>query len=227
MFVEGPVANAPLPPEALDLRVEDAECACCFTESSGDGLTSCPAGHSFCKTCLNQYAATQLGHRKPVLVCMDTSECSRPFSSSVLKVALESRTFQRYEKMLQNKEIRDANIPGLEECPFCDWACVLESISEKDVHFKCGDVEECGIVSCRQCKKKSHWPEPCERSEENSRLQIEEARTRALVRNCPRCQTGVLILCLLISERKIVDRFHNNQLSSKKMACVLNSFSCC
>ena len=47
-----------------------------------------------------------------------------------------------------------AGLIGLEECPFCEWKCVLEASSEEDKLFRCGNEEGgCGAVSCRGCKK--------------------------------------------------------------------------
>ena len=56
--------------------------------------------------------------------------------------------------MEQQKQIMEAGLDGLEECPFCEWKCVLEVSTEEDKLFRCGNEEGgCGVVSCRSCKK--------------------------------------------------------------------------
>lgn len=56
--------------------------------------------------------------------------------------------------MKQQKEIEDAGLEGLEECPFCEWKCVIEASREEEKLFRCGNEEGgCGVVSCRMCKK--------------------------------------------------------------------------
>ena len=48
------------------------------------------------------------------------------------------------------KEIEDAGLEGLEECPFCDFKVVIDNEEEK--LFRC-QKEDCMAVSCRACKK--------------------------------------------------------------------------
>ena len=57
-----------------------------------------------------------------------------------------------YERVKQQKEVEAAGLEGLEECPFCEWKCVIEN--EQERLFRCGNEEGgCGVVSCRGCKK--------------------------------------------------------------------------
>lgn len=56
-----------------------------------------------------------------------------------------------WERVKQRKEVEAAGLEGLEECPFCEWGCVIENAEEK--LFRCGNIDACGVVSCRGCKK--------------------------------------------------------------------------
>ena len=56
-----------------------------------------------------------------------------------------------WERVSQRKEIMNARLVGLEECPFCDYGVMIENNDEK--LLRCGNEEMCGIVSCRACKK--------------------------------------------------------------------------
>ena len=59
-----------------------------------------------------------------------------------------------YDRVKQQKEIEDAGLEDLEECPFCEWKCEIEASKEQEKLFRCGNEEGgCGVVSCRMCKK--------------------------------------------------------------------------
>ena len=42
----------------------------------------------------------------------------------------------RLSPRLRQKEIRQAGLVGLEECPFCEWKCVVEVSTEEDVEAR-------------------------------------------------------------------------------------------
>ena len=72
----------------------------------------------------------------------------------MLKRILPVKLYELYERLQQQREIMQAGLEGLEECPFCEWKCVLEMSPEEDKLFRCGNEEGgCGVVSCRGCKK--------------------------------------------------------------------------
>jgi len=67
-----------------------------------------------------------------------------------------------YERIKQRSEIEAAGLEGLEECPFCEFKCVIEASMEEEKLFRCGnDDGGCGVVSCRECKKVDHLPKSC------------------------------------------------------------------
>jgi TRIAD3 protein (E3 ubiquitin-protein ligase RNF216) len=58
------------------------------------------------------------------------------------------------EQVKQQKEIEEADLEGLEECPFCDYKCVIEADKTQEKLFRCGNIDGgCGAVSCRECKR--------------------------------------------------------------------------
>ncbi|KAH9481344.1 E3 ubiquitin-protein ligase RNF216 [Psilocybe cubensis] len=181
--------------EIEDIPLEDGtgiECQCCFSEYAFDRMVQCPEAHLFCSSCVSQYAATKLGEHNHLILCMHASGCSLPFTESELRRILSPKLMSLYERVKQQKEIEAAGLEGLEECPFCEWKCVLEASNEEEKLFRCGNEEGgCGVVSCRSCKKKDHLPKSCKEAEEDKVLDgrhaIEEAMTRALMRNCPKC----------------------------------------
>ncbi|TFY70302.1 hypothetical protein EVG20_g2704 [Dentipellis fragilis] len=168
---------------------EDAsglECGCCFTPSPFDKMIQCPDAHLFCCDCVIAYAGTKLGEHNPNLTCMDTSQCPLRFPDSELRRILPDKLFALYERVRQRREVEAAGLDSLEECPFCDWKAIIEADFEEDKVFRCQN-EEC---------IKDHLPKSCEEVEEDKKLDgkhaIEEAMTRALMRNCPRCKKAFI-----------------------------------
>ncbi|KAI0632604.1 hypothetical protein C8Q77DRAFT_1118443 [Trametes polyzona] len=176
--------------EELKLQEEGGiECGCCFTEYPFEKMVQCPEAHLFCMSCMSTYAETKLGEHDLRIVCMDQSGCKQPFPESELRRFLTPKLLELYERVKQRKEIEAAGLENLEECPFCEYKVVIENDQER--LFRC-ENEACGAVTCRKCKKPDHLPKSCEEVSEDKKLgvrhAIEEAMTRALMRNCPKCQ---------------------------------------
>ncbi|KAF5391466.1 hypothetical protein D9757_002039 [Collybiopsis confluens] len=165
------------------------ECGCCFSTYPFDKMIQCPEAHLFCTECMSSYAENLLGSHNDKIICMDQSGCKLPFPVSELRRFLSDKLLDLYERVKQRKEIEMAGLDGLEECPFCDFKCVIENPDEK--LLRCGNDEACGAVTCRRCKKMDHLPKSCKEMEEDKALDgrhlIEEAMTQALMRNCPQC----------------------------------------
>ncbi|KAF7294852.1 hypothetical protein MIND_01023100 [Mycena indigotica] len=181
-------ASVPIPEE--DEACDDGlECGCCFSDYAFEKMIQCPDGHLFCAPCMTQYAETLLGSHDIRIVCMDQSGCKLLFPIDQLRRFLTPKLLELYERVKQNKEVAAAGLEGLEECPFCEFKCVIENEQEK--LFNCRN-DDCGAVTCRQCKQLDHLPKSCKEVEEDKKREgrhhIEEAMTRALMRNCPRCQ---------------------------------------
>ena len=90
-----------------------------------------------------------------------------------------------------------AGIEGLEHCPFCPYATVLEVPKNVDKIFRCLKPG-CLVESCRLCKKPAHIPLPCTEVEEDEevkrRTRIENKMAEALIRKCISCQTPYIKL---------------------------------
>ncbi|KAF5376094.1 hypothetical protein D9615_007750 [Tricholomella constricta] len=174
--------------------VNGIECGCCFSKCPFDKMVQCPETHLFCAPCMTSYASTLLGTHDPNIKCMDQSGCTVLIPASELKRFLPEKLMALWERVKQRKEVEAAGLEGLEECPFCEWGCVIENPDEK--LLRCGNMEGCGAVSCRGCKKLDHLPKSCKEMEEDKHLDgrhaVEEAMTQALMRNCPKCQKSFI-----------------------------------
>ncbi|KAF8515364.1 hypothetical protein BU17DRAFT_51893 [Hysterangium stoloniferum] len=177
-----------------DGECEDGiECGCCFSTFSFDKMVQCPEAHLFCRSCCRSYAANKLGEHDHRLRCMDQSGCKELFPESELARMLPKKLMDLYHRLKQQKEIEAAGLEGLEECPFCEYKVVIENSEEK--LFRC-EGEDCGVVSCRTCKKVDHLPKSCKEAQDDKHLDvrhaIEEAMTKALMRNCPKCSKAFI-----------------------------------
>ncbi|KAF5338012.1 hypothetical protein D9611_014643 [Ephemerocybe angulata] len=173
-------------------NTDAVDCQCCFTSLPLDQMVTCPTNHPFCNECVQQYASTQLGEHKTRIPCMYSggAQCQLEFAPSTLRSCLPQDLLTLYERLTQQNALKEAQIEGLEECPFCDFACVMDIPLLEVSTFSCQDLDKCGLVSCRICRAKEHPGRPCDAVEKprNGRLEVEEAMTRALMRNCPGCR---------------------------------------
>ncbi|KDE09479.1 hypothetical protein MVLG_00380 [Microbotryum lychnidis-dioicae p1A1 Lamole] len=168
------------------------ECGCCFGDTAFSRIATCSEGCQFCRDCATQNVNTQIGMRKCVIPCMSVDGCAAIFRDSELERFLPSTTLAALEKIRQEKEVDLAELEGLEKCPFCSFACIIDNPNEK--LFYCIS-DACRNVSCRSCKRKDHLPRTCEEevaAEEkiNSVHKVEEAMSEALIRKCPNTRCG-------------------------------------
>lgn len=171
------------------------ECACCFVDTPTNRLCYCSAEqrHAFCFTCGKRNAETTLGQGSVKPRCMDQSGCEACFPEMELRKCLEKTIVDKLVRKQDQQEIRDANIEGLEECPFCDFMAVCES-NTTNREFEC-QAAECGKISCRLCQQITHVPLNCGEAAEiaahddkiDARHVVEEAMTAALIRDCNKC----------------------------------------
>jgi hypothetical protein len=61
-----------------------------------------------------------------ILPCMSTSGCQATFPDSEIVKFLSRKSREALHKIRQEKEIESASIAGLEKCPFCPFALIIE-----------------------------------------------------------------------------------------------------
>ncbi|PWN53562.1 hypothetical protein IE53DRAFT_305285, partial [Violaceomyces palustris] len=173
------------------------ECGCCFDDAAPFGqMVQCPEGHLFCKSCAKRAAEEQIGMRKVNLRCMDGDGCLALFSDFEIQRFLPSKTYKLLQRLRQDIDVERAGIEGLEGCPSCSYACVIDNLAEK--LFRCENAR-CGKVSCRACKRDDHLPQSCEEAEDEeirtrAQHRVEEVLSETLMRRCPKpgCQTPII-----------------------------------
>jgi TRIAD3 protein (E3 ubiquitin-protein ligase RNF216) len=130
-------------------------------------MAQCDEAHLFCATCVKSYAEAQLGSQTVEIVCMDTSGCKAVFSEAELRRILDEKLMTLHDRLSAQANLDKAGIEGLEECPFCEYRCVIDNEHEK--LFRCRRME-CLKISCRACKKLDHLPKTCQGMFYSSRI---------------------------------------------------------
>ncbi len=82
------------------------------------------------RTCIKSYLEVKIGDCKYQFTCID-DKCHENFNLKVLEEVLEPNVFRNVLKNMQNEEIQTAGIPGLESCPYCTYAAIIENPMEK------------------------------------------------------------------------------------------------
>lgn len=179
----------PIPKESLDNP--SVECGVCYERLSTKRTIQCPKQHSFCSACLERYATLQLGESKSRLTCMQ--DCDAFFHPADLRRMLPDNLLTLFERLAQRQELKEAGLENFEECPFCNWGCVMDVTLAESSVFRCYNVGICEKISCRLCRQEQHFPRPCEEADKDKRERhaLEEALSRAVIRKCPNCPQGV------------------------------------
>lgn len=98
-----------------------AECQACFDDLPMNRQAHCngPEAHFTCLECLTKYIKSEVGDARAKVFC--TSGCGAGFSRAQLDLVPDKQLLEKLEQLQQEQDIRDADIEGLEECPFCDF----------------------------------------------------------------------------------------------------------
>ena len=172
------------------------ECQCCFDDKPINRAVPCEGdeAHFFCNDCVRRQAESQVGAMKYEMLCMDTSGCKAELSTEGVAQAIPLQLYDKLAFNQQQAEISSAGIQGLEMCPFCDFKAICEPV-EVDSVFDCQNPD-CGLATCRKCKERSHLPKTCEEVKDDkglgARHKVEEARSEAMMRTCPKCKVKLI-----------------------------------
>ena len=176
--------------DAARVAEELEECVCCYSDDVlPEEMVPCSNGHTFCVTCVQRASEVAIGDGKTGLSCL--GQCEDTFELAILQHVLNANMFSKWIKKIQLAEVEKAEIDGLERCPFCEFATIMETTPEEDKVFRCRDPE-CGKESCRLCNELSHIPQRCDEVEQDDavrkRTYIENKMTEALIRHCHSCK---------------------------------------
>jgi hypothetical protein len=179
------------------LNKELIECQVCFDDEIPINRTVACDGenaHFFCYECVRQLANTQVGMMKHEMLCMHESGCQAELNANGVGKAIPRKIFDRLALNQQQADVAAAGIDGLEQCPHCEFKAVLDPVELLAV-FQCFNPE-CRRTTCRKCHEDAHVPKSCEEVKKDrglsARHQIEEARTKSMLRPCPKCKVKIV-----------------------------------
>merc|ERR1712029_244782 len=166
------------------------ECKCCYADDClEEDMLSCQGGHFFCKECIQRGSKVAIGDGKTELKCLGV--CDQDFKLSTLQRALKANVFSQWLKKIQVDEVEKAGIEGLQQCPFCPFATIMNTKPEENKIFNCQNPD-CAKESCRLCHEISHIPKRCQEVEKDADVQrrtdLEKKMTEALIRKCYKCK---------------------------------------
>ena len=140
--------------------------------------------------CFQNQAKSQVSMSRYEIKCFTADGCSAGFSTEARQQLLEPALLKALDRIEQNNILQISALEGLAQCPFCPYAEIYPPI-DVDREFRC-QSPDCMVVSCRQCRLKTHIPMSCEevvkKNSELARLQVEEAMSTALIRRCNKCR---------------------------------------
>ncbi|KAK3706946.1 hypothetical protein LTR37_012445 [Vermiconidia calcicola] len=155
---------------------ETAECSACYDDLPMNRQIHCngSVAHFTCFDCVTTYIKSEVGDSRCRVLC--TAGCGAGFASNQLNLLSDKQLLDKLSQIQQEKDIRDAGLSDLEECPFCDYKAILPPV-EQDFEFRCANPE---------CEKHA------KDNKVNTRHKIEEAMTAALIRSCNKCQRSFI-----------------------------------
>ena len=186
------------------------ECGCCYGEYAFENLIQCSEGHLFCCKCIQSWVSqTVFGDGKSSVKCLATAEaCCGGFPDSMLRKALTTSMYSKLQDAMASDALKAAQLENTVKCYSC--SLIVEMPEEAGIVMNC---QRCCKETCRLCGEESHVPLKCSEVEKsgskNIRVQVEEAMTKARVRECHSCKA----------------RFYKVE-GCNKMACVCGCFIC-
>ncbi|CAF3332640.1 unnamed protein product [Rotaria socialis] len=167
---------------------ETLECEiCCQEDLLIDDMVECTVGHLYCRNCVRTHIDICFKEGKCSFACVENS-CPGEYTMRLVSELLPPKDLKRLNRRIQEENIRQAAIDGLECCPYCPYAVIVDNPDDKI--FRCLNPE-CMKETCRLCKEPNHIPLRCDEVEKGIELEmrkfIEEHVTEAMIRKCPRC----------------------------------------
>uniref|UniRef100_A0A0A9W441 RING-type domain-containing protein n=1 Tax=Lygus hesperus TaxID=30085 RepID=A0A0A9W441_LYGHE len=164
------------------------ECECCYSDDILPSETiMCTEAHIFCRDCVKRSTAVRIGDGLVTFPCLCNCASGGVIPLESIKTVLDSNSYNKVVARIQEEEVRQADIPGIEYCQRCEYAAIPD---ENIIIFKC---PKCDFELCRLCNRESHVPRKCgesveEDNEKQHRKKNEEFLTTKVLRRCGGCK---------------------------------------
>ncbi|CAJ1364359.1 unnamed protein product [Effrenium voratum] len=183
---------------ALHLNSKPEACTICADlHARGGALRLRPCGHGwFCKGCLQQWAAVQLGEGRSSIHC-PVPDCRHPIGHRQLQAVLSVSDFGRFvRRSVENLCLADESFIACPtpDCPYRAW------IGDDDLSRLICEI--CHMESCIRCGTSPfHHGLSCEEEARRQTLltsglqrlvpRVQSCLRQALFRNCPGCAVPI------------------------------------
>lgn len=109
---------------------ETAECSACFDDLPMNRQIHCNGtkAHFLCFDCAETYIKSEIGESRCRVVC-PAADCETGYASHQLNLLTDKQSLEKLAQLQQEKDIRDAGLDDLEECPFCDYKAIAPPVS--------------------------------------------------------------------------------------------------
>lgn len=168
------------------------ECKCCFTEILFLEATYCSGDpiHFFCFDCAKKNVEIKIANSSIDFRCMDSSGCTAIFSLEEQVRFLDSSLLSAVDNIRLTKELRSANIDGLWECPFCNFAAIIE-LKDGETSIMCHNTD-CLRTSCTNCRLEHYNYTKCSTYSTNTTHDDEETQTSSATLVCNNCNSRII-----------------------------------
>lgn len=168
------------------------ECQCCFIQILFLEATYCSGDpiHFFCFDCAKKNVEIKIGDSSVDFHCMDSSGCNSPFSIEEQVRFLDPNLLNTIDNIRLIKELRSANIDGLWECPFCNFAGIVE-LKDDETTIVCHNID-CLRTSCTNCRLEHHNYTQCPMHNTNAIHNEEEIQTNSTTVVCNNCNSRII-----------------------------------
>ncbi|KIW35757.1 uncharacterized protein PV06_11904 [Exophiala oligosperma] len=166
------------------------ECLCCYEDVELYQTVCCDSKtpHFFCFNCMNRHFLAQLKNNNIDMRCIYTNACDSSFDERDVYRFMDEDTLSYYNRVKDQRDVRDAIKDKIVTCPFCSIDMVDERTSNI-TYLECVNPS-CLEVSCTKCKKQYHPGVKCDSTTKERTLK-EETETYKVIKSCPSCSRDI------------------------------------
>ncbi|KAH9933914.1 uncharacterized protein B0H18DRAFT_606022 [Fomitopsis serialis] len=170
---------------ASDRRQPQVECPVCFNEVTNPVKLDC--GHTWCKTCLQNYLRASVDNGAFPLVCLgDEARCTSPIPIHAAQEILSTNDFMSIVEASFRAYVH-SRPSEYHYCPTPDCLQVYRRTSHNTV-LQC---PSCLTRICPKCNSEHHEGSTCKLNEAGDRILFEEWKSSHDAKDCPSCKAPI------------------------------------
>lgn len=161
------------------------ECPVCFTEVTNPVKLDC--GHTWCKSCLQNYLRASIDNASFPLVCLgDEARCPSRIPIHVAQEVLSTNEFNDILEAAFRAHVH-SHPKEYHYCPTPD----CKQVYHRNTQNHALQCPSCLLRICPKCNAEYHEHSPCQGDEESDRALFEEWKRSHDVKDCPGCKAPI------------------------------------